>query len=103
MSGFNRVTGLILSGTYYLYLLGYAAGITPDIATIAGAVAGLPLIVKGVLKGFYVSVFMYHNWNGLRHIMWDFGRGLELPMVYRTGWAALAATGVSVVYFLFFV
>jgi len=46
-----------------------------------------------VLFGFSVSLF-FHLCNGIRHLYWDIGKGLELPAVYRSGKAVLVATGV---------
>lgn len=34
----------------------------------------------------------YHLCNGIRHLVWDTGHGLELPQVYAGGWIVLAAT-----------
>lgn len=34
----------------------------------------------------------YHLSNGVRHLFWDAGFGLELRTVYLSGWAVLAST-----------
>jgi succinate dehydrogenase / fumarate reductase cytochrome b subunit len=53
-----------------------------------GSWAGLALL-------FLWSVALYyHLCNGLRHLWWDTGGGLELPSVYAGGWAVLAGTAV---------
>jgi succinate dehydrogenase / fumarate reductase, cytochrome b subunit len=44
-----------------------------------------------LLFGWSVALF-YHLCNGIRHLMWDAGYGLELKSVYASGWAVLAAT-----------
>lgn len=46
-----------------------------------------------VLFAFSVSLF-YHLCNGVRHLVWDVGKGLELPSVYRSGKIVLVATGI---------
>src|SRR5881275_2269278 len=46
-----------------------------------------------VLFGWSLALF-YHLCNGLRHLWWDTGRGLELRSVYASGWAVVAATVV---------
>jgi succinate dehydrogenase / fumarate reductase, cytochrome b subunit len=46
-----------------------------------------------VLFGWSVALF-YHLCNGIRHLMWDTGRGLDLKSVYASGWTVLAATAV---------
>lgn len=53
-----------------------------------------------MLSGFWgrLALFLwtftlfYHLCNGIRHLFWDAGRGLELGQVYRSGWGVLAGT-----------
>src|ERR1700730_16482361 len=49
-----------------------------------------------LLFGWSVALF-YHLCNGIRHLWWDTGRGLELKSVYRGGWTVLAATAALTV------
>ena len=67
-----------------------------------------PLLGNGLLKLCYVGwcfCFFYHLANGVRHLSWDLGVGLE-PVQYRiSGWlvvaiavAATAAYSLAVVY-----
>lgn len=49
-----------------------------------------------LLFGWSVALF-YHLCNGLRHLWWDTGRGLELRSVYAGGWAVLVGTVVLTV------
>jgi succinate dehydrogenase / fumarate reductase cytochrome b subunit len=44
-----------------------------------------------LLFGWSLALF-YHLCNGIRHLWWDTGRGLELNGVYAGGWAVLAVT-----------
>jgi succinate dehydrogenase / fumarate reductase cytochrome b subunit len=44
-----------------------------------------------LLFGWSVALF-YHLCNGIRHLWWDTGRGLELRSVYIGGWTVVAAT-----------
>jgi len=46
-----------------------------------------------LLFGWSVALF-YHLCNGIRHLVWDTGRGLELTTVYASGWTVVAATAV---------
>ena len=41
-----------------------------------------------VLAGFSFALF-YHLCNGIRHLFWDAGMGLELDQAYRSGWAVV--------------
>ncbi|MCY3980990.1 MAG: succinate dehydrogenase, cytochrome b556 subunit [Alphaproteobacteria bacterium] len=43
-----------------------------------------------VLAGFSFALF-YHLCNGIRHLFWDAGMGLELDQAYRSGWTVIAA------------
>ena len=36
--------------------------------------------------------YVYHALNGVRHLMWDRGCGLELKQVYTSGWIVLGLT-----------
>ncbi|MGC2412268.1 MAG: succinate dehydrogenase, cytochrome b556 subunit [Stellaceae bacterium] len=49
-----------------------------------------------LLFGWSVALF-YHLCNGLRHLWWDTGRGLDLKSVYAGGWTVVAATTVLTV------
>jgi len=46
-----------------------------------------------VLFGFTATLY-YHFCNGIRHMMWDLGKGLEKHEVNKSGPVVLAATGV---------
>jgi succinate dehydrogenase / fumarate reductase cytochrome b subunit len=45
---------------------------------------------KLLLAGFTFS-FVYHFCNGIRHLVWDTGRGLERPQARRSGAVVVAA------------
>ncbi|MGL6290283.1 MAG: succinate dehydrogenase, cytochrome b556 subunit [Silanimonas sp.] len=36
------------------------------------------------------ATLVYHLLNGVRHLVWDMGRGFEIPQVYRSGYAVIA-------------
>jgi succinate dehydrogenase / fumarate reductase cytochrome b subunit len=44
-----------------------------------------------IFAGFSYSV-MYHLCNGIRHLIWDTGRGLELEDAYKSGLIVVAAS-----------
>lgn len=35
---------------------------------------------------------LYHFCNGLRHLMWDLGKGLDMPTAEKTGWAVIVVS-----------
>jgi len=46
-----------------------------------------------LLIGF-LFCFVYHFFNGLRHLFWDAGIGLEISSVYNSGLILIISTGV---------
>lgn len=97
LSILHRITGLLLSlGGVLLvaWVLILAQG--PDHHAHVLQVAGGGLMKWVVCAGFYVFVFslVYHLLNGIRHLAWDAGWGLDIPSAYRSGWAVVALSVV---------
>ena len=93
LSILHRMTGVALSvGTILLvwWLVAAAEGVESytRVQAFLGSWPG-----RILLFGWSVALF-YHLCNGLRHLWWDTGRGLELRQVYAGGWTVLAATVV---------
>jgi succinate dehydrogenase / fumarate reductase cytochrome b subunit len=93
LSILHRITGVALGAG--MVLLVYWL-----VATAAGAIAyetarGLigSFLGRLFLFGWTVALF-YHLCNGIRHLFWDIGVGLELRTAYRSGTAVLIATAV---------
>ncbi len=87
----HRMTGVALAfGTLLLvyWLVAVASGAAAyDIAQgLIGSILG-----RLLLFGWSVALF-YHLCNGIRHLIWDAGFLLDLPAVYRSGWAVVVAT-----------
>ncbi len=91
LSFLHRITGVALSAGAVLlsaWLLAIAAG------------AGVYDLVDGHVTAWYgqgvVGAFLfalyYHLCNGIRHLCWDLGWGLELSAAYRSGYAVLIVT-----------
>jgi succinate dehydrogenase cytochrome b subunit len=84
----NRASGLVLSAGLILlvyWLVAIASG--SEAYRVARAVLSLP-----VLEAVYVillATFSYHLFAGIRHLIWDTGRGLERAQAKRS--AALVA------------
>ncbi|KAK6461728.1 hypothetical protein DFJ63DRAFT_319979 [Scheffersomyces coipomensis] len=106
LSSFHRITGVALAGMFYALTCTYAAtsilGISFDSASIVGAFATLPFIIKLGAKAAGAYPFAFHIFNGVRHLVWDFGSQLTIPGVYTTGYIVLAATGLLGTYLAFF-
>ena len=86
----HRMTGVILStGTILLaaWMIALAQG--PQSFALAMMVVSHPL-GQLVLFG-YSAALCYHLCNGIRHLNWDRGQGLEIETVYRSGKITIAA------------
>ena len=96
LSIMNRLSGIATSiGTLLMvwWLVG-SAGSAHGFATMQGFMGSWFGIL--LLMGWTVAL-VYHFVGGLRHLAWDAGYGFDLPQVYASGWAAVAATGVLTV------
>ena len=106
MSAANRLTGVVLAGSVYLFGIGYAVapwvGLHLETASLAAGMAALPVAAKLAIKGTLALPFAFHGVNGLRHLTWDTAMELSLKGVYRTGYVVLAVSAVSGVYLTFF-
>ncbi|KAJ6002171.1 hypothetical protein N7499_001964 [Penicillium canescens] len=98
-SSLHRITGVALSGTLYLwataYLVSPALGWHLESATMAASMGAMPVLAKVLLKSTLALPFTYHCMNGLRHLMWDLGRGLTNPVIIKSGWAVVGLSIAS--------
>ncbi len=104
-SAFNRVTGLILSGSLYIFGIAYLVAPTVgwhlETASMVAAVAAWPAAVKVGVKAFFAAPFFFHSFNGLRHMVWDAGYGFKNSVHIRTGWSVVALTAATTLYYTF--
>ena len=90
MSITHRITGIILtSGTVLLTVWLLALAFGESSFNLVSLVISHP-IGQIVLFGYTVVLF-YHASNGVRHLFWDFGKGLNITGVYASGRIAVAA------------
>lgn len=87
----HRVTGVLLSiGIAGLVAWLAAAAAGPESFAVAREIAGS---WPGMLVLFLWSLcLVYHLLNGIRHLVWDTGRGLGLKPVNMSGWAVVGGT-----------
>ncbi len=95
LSIIHRGTGVALAVgafgvAYWLHRLAGSGQPYLDLQAILASPLGCAAIF-----GFAFAL-MYHLLNGIRHLGWDMGWGLDISTTYRTGWAvvvlSLAAT-----------
>jgi len=89
----HRGTGLALAvGTLFLVGWLFAAAFNPGWFDLAQAF-WYSWIGRFMLLGWTFS-FFYHLCNGIRHLCWDAGLGLDLKTAYRSGWTVVASSVV---------
>lgn len=89
LSGLHRITGIALSVGSILLVAWISSAVYS-----AEAFAGMSRFLGGyigqfVLFGWTFSL-IYHSVNGVRHLIWDTGRLLEVEQIYSSGKIVLA-------------
>lgn len=87
----NRITGVLLSVAavalvFQLVALAEGPEAYSRFRDFVGSSPGLFLLLV-VTFSFYLHLF-----GGIRHLMWDTARGLELRVVYLSGWLVVFAS-----------
>jgi succinate dehydrogenase / fumarate reductase cytochrome b subunit len=100
LSILHRATGAAMSvGLVVLscWLLSLSAG--P--AEYAKFVANMSTLVGRVLLVGWSFAFFYHLANGIRHLVWDSGRGFEKRQASNSAWFVLvAATAITAAFWI---
>ena len=91
LSILHRASGIALSAgaivlVWWLVAASVGEGAYGQFQHFLRSVVGLAL-----LAGWSAALF-YHLCNGIRHLVWDTGHGLDLPSTYRGGWMVLIGT-----------
>jgi succinate dehydrogenase / fumarate reductase cytochrome b subunit len=79
----NRATGLVLSAGLIL-LVYWLVAIASGSADYRDARAVLSLSVLKAIYAILLATFSYHLFAGIRHLIWDTGRGLERAQSKRS-------------------
>lgn len=93
LSILHRLTGCVATAgllAFVWWLMALASG--PEAYATAMRCLGSPL-GKLLLVGFTFS-FIYHFCNGIRHLVWDTGRGLERAQARASGAVVIVAAVV---------
>jgi len=93
LSILNRITGAGLAGGMLLlawWLIAAAAG-PVDFALVSDLIASW--FGRILLFGWTWALF-FHLLNGIRHMIWDTGRGLDLPAAWTSGMLVVAGSVV---------
>ncbi len=103
----QRFTGMGLSGLLYgyagVYLIAPLVGWHLESASLAAAIATWPLVAKGGLKFFLAWPFVFHAFNGVRHLTYDLALGYSKKDIKNWGyalWGASLVSGLAVAFLL---
>ncbi len=96
MSILHRITGVGLAvGTLLLvwWLIAVATGPTAfdTVQSFIGSIVGRILLLA------WTFALYYHLCNGIRHLVWDSGRGFEISTANASGWLVVVASVVLTV------
>lgn len=93
MSILHRASGILLAAAapFIVYWLAAAAG---GPGSYARAHALFDFWLVELIMFAWTFALFYHLCNGIRHLLWDAGRGFEMEEVYRSGYAVAGATVV---------
>ncbi|EPB86119.1 succinate dehydrogenase (ubiquinone) cytochrome b560 subunit [Mucor circinelloides 1006PhL] len=103
MSSAHRITGCAMGGALYLGAMAYLAAPafgyhSFDANTIVSSFGAAPEAVKISAKAILALPFTFHASNGIRHLIWDAGKCLDIKGVYNTGYVVLASTVLGTAY-----
>lgn len=91
-----RITGnALIVGAFLVIWWLLAAATSPDYFAIANAVI-TSWFGKLVLLGSIWALW-YHTLGGVRHLIWDYAVGLDIPTAYKLGWAVVIGSFVLTV------
>jgi succinate dehydrogenase / fumarate reductase, cytochrome b subunit len=96
----NRITGVVLS-------LGLLVLVYWLMAVASGAAAytrAASLLASPIFKLFYAVLlltFSYHLVAGLRHLVWDTGRGMERTQSRRSAGIVIVASVLLMIFFIY--
>jgi succinate dehydrogenase / fumarate reductase cytochrome b subunit len=93
LSILHRITGVAMTLGAILVVWWFVAGaVSPEYAqTVDGYLTswlGL-LVLTGSLWALW-----YHTLTGIRHLIWDMGKGFDLDVVTKSGWAIVGGSVV---------
>jgi succinate dehydrogenase / fumarate reductase cytochrome b subunit len=86
----NRVTGMVLS-VGLLLLVYWLTALARGARAYARAQELLGSDLAKVVYAGVIAAFSYHLVAGLRHLVWDTGRGMEKAQSQRSAWVVIAA------------
>ncbi|KAI1809253.1 succinate dehydrogenase cytochrome b subunit [Poronia punctata] len=106
-SVWTRITGGALTTSLYLFSISYLAapltGWHLESASLVAAATTLPIAAKAGIKLLASWPFVFHLFNGTRHLVWDLAKGYNKPVIHAGNmavWAGSFVTALGITYFL---
>jgi succinate dehydrogenase / fumarate reductase cytochrome b subunit len=87
----SRLTGVFLTIFSMPLLLWWVIALMAGPEAFATVSHFLSGFMGRALALFSLLSLCYHLMNGIRHLVWDTGRMLEIKQVYQSGWLMVAA------------
>jgi succinate dehydrogenase / fumarate reductase cytochrome b subunit len=92
----NRITGLVLSVGLLAFIY-WLTALARGARAYARAQEVLGSDVAKLVYAAVIAAFSYHLVAGVRHLIWDTGRGMEKAQSQRSAWLVIAAALVLTV------
>ncbi|CAK6965651.1 succinate dehydrogenase cytochrome b560 subunit%2C mitochondrial [Scomber scombrus] len=96
MSITHRGTGVGLSGAISAFALAALVlpGSYPYYLDLINSLYIGPYLI-GLAKFGITFPVSFHTYNGIRHLLWDMGKGFKIPEVYRTGYTVISLSIIT--------
>jgi succinate dehydrogenase / fumarate reductase, cytochrome b subunit len=93
---FHRFTGIGLSlGAILLSIWTITIALGPDYYSIFEILSSL--FVFKLCLFFWTLAIFYHLFNGIRYLLWSYGKMMELSIVYKSAYAVIILSILSTV------
>jgi len=92
MSITHRATGVFLSVVGAPLLLWWLIAVSSGPESYNALLACLAGWIGKLTVAASILCMSFHLLNGIRHLVWDTGRALDLKTAYTTGWLVLIGT-----------
>jgi succinate dehydrogenase / fumarate reductase cytochrome b subunit len=92
MSITHRASGVFLSVVTAPLLLWWLIAVSSGPEAYAAMLGSLGGWIGMLTVTASVLCLSFHLLNGIRHLVWDTGRALDIKTAYTTGWLVLIAT-----------
>ncbi len=94
MSITHRASGVFLSIVGAPLLLWWLSSLSSGPEAYSAMLACLDGWLGKLVVAASIFCLSYHLLNGIRHLVWDTGRGLDIKTAYTAGWLVLIGTVV---------